>query len=120
MERPVGKRFDEMLQEISSCKLGESSTWGAMWTGSMEKVSLKSSESSHKRVGPCGEEGSPLRHGGCNGGKLGSFTVSMSYHFLMHSVLREVQLSVALEPGAKTQDYMAVSSDGLAEQTRDL
>lgn len=102
MERLVGKRLSEMLQEISSCKLGESSTWGAMWTGSMGKVSLESSESSHKRVGPCGEEGSPLRHGGCNGDKLGSFTVSMSYHFLMHSVLREVRLSIALEPGAKT------------------
>lgn len=40
---------------------GRAKYLGAMWTGSMGNVSLKSSESSHKRVGPCGEEGSPLR-----------------------------------------------------------
>lgn len=66
------------------------------------KVSLECSGSSHKRVGPCGEESSSLRHGGCNGEKLGRLADLMNYHFLMHPVLREVRLSVALEPGATT------------------
>lgn len=66
----------------------------------------------------CYEEGSPLRHDGCNGEKLGRFAnpdeVSLPY---VYSPPWDIAIC---SRRTWSQDYMAVPSGGLTEQASNL